>query len=73
MKQHIFEVLAAGNRDFYDYTINWLHGAAQHAPAGSKAAEENEGDFGLPVGVLDAVGHAGSSASMVATFPPPSI
>ena len=32
------------------------HGAAEQPLAGSQAAEEDEGDFGLTVGVLHAIG-----------------
>jgi hypothetical protein len=52
MKQHIFEVLAAGDRDFNDYTHNWLADCVQHPDRQAEAALVFLGGQGTGRGVL---------------------
>jgi hypothetical protein len=52
MQTHIFEVLAAGDQAFYDYTLNWLAYVVQHPDRQAEVALVFIGGQGTGKGVL---------------------
>ena len=52
MKEHIFKVLAAGDRAFYEYIINWLADCVQHPDRQAEVALVFIGGQGTGKGLL---------------------